>query len=110
MDAYQGRARGTALPSAQSLDYLIPGLAAEAGEVAGVYAKAVRDNDGFLSDSDKGINYADKIRKELGDVLWFVAMIAHELDTNLGDIAQMNLDKLAARKERGTLQGSGDDR
>ena len=47
---------------------------------------------------------------EIGDVLWYAAMLARELDLDLGEIGQANLDKLASRKERGVLTGSGDDR
>ena len=52
----------------------------------------------------------DAIKKELGDVLWYVAMVARELDLSLEDVAQANLDKLASRKERGVLSGNGDNR
>lgn len=51
-----------------------------------------------------------KIKKELGDTLWYVAMTAKELGFTLSEIAGANIDKLAGRHERGTLQGSGDER
>ena len=72
------------------------GLSEEAGEVAGKFAKAVRDCDGKVDDTRK-----EEIKKELGDVLWFVSEIATCLDIPLEDVAQKNLDKLASRKERG---------
>ena len=48
--------------------------------------------------------------KELGDVLWYVAQLATELELDLDKIAQANLDKLLSRQRRGVLSGSGDDR
>jgi NTP pyrophosphatase (non-canonical NTP hydrolase) len=101
-DKYQYEASELALPTALNPEYLVAGLAAEAGEVAGVYAKRIRD--GLKED------YYDKMKKELGDCLWFIAVLCEIYSWNLGDLAQENLDKLQSRKLRGKLQGSGDDR
>ena len=81
------------------------GLAEEAGEVAGKFAKAVRDNAGVIDAERK-----KEIVKELGDVLWFVSELCTGLGVTLEDVAQKNLDKLASRKERGMIHGSGDNR
>jgi NTP pyrophosphatase (non-canonical NTP hydrolase) len=102
-DKYQFEAMQTCLPSANCLDYLIPGIAAEAGEVAGKYAKYVRDC-GRITDL-----HID-LKKELGDVLWFCAMICEHIGVNFADVAQQNLDKLASRAARNVLKGQGDDR
>lgn len=104
-DEYQQAALNTALPSALDFNYLIPGLAAEAGELAGKYAKIVRDKGGVFSEEDD-----IEMRKEAGDVLWFVALIAEKLHYNLSDVAQGNIDKLESRKARGVIGGSGDNR
>jgi NTP pyrophosphatase (non-canonical NTP hydrolase) len=80
-------------------------LAEEAGEVAGKFAKAIRDSAGKVDEERKAA-----IVKELGDVMWFVAELATCLGVKLEDVAQKNLDKLASRKERGVIHGSGDDR
>ena len=45
-----------------------------------------------------------------GDVLWYCAMLAREVDMNLGSIMEGNLSKLADRKARNRLQGDGDNR
>ena len=104
LDAYQDQAYTYAQPSAKGLMYLIPGLAAEAGEVAGVYAK-------FLRDTNRELNpIQDQMMKELGDCLWFVASIAKLYNVKLSDIAKMNIEKLEGRLQRGTIGGSGDDR
>jgi NTP pyrophosphatase (non-canonical NTP hydrolase) len=89
------------------INYIYPalGLAEEAGEVAGKYAKAVRDNAGVIDEKRK-----QEIVKELGDVLWFVSELCTNLGVTLEDVAQKNIDKLASRKERGKIHGSGDNR
>lgn len=98
---------GTIGADKHAVDYIYPALALseEAGEVAGKFAKAVRDNQGVI-DYDRKV----EIIKELGDVMWFVAELATCLDVKLEDIAQKNLDKLASRKQRGVIHGSGDNR
>lgn len=103
-DKYQSQALTTAKPTAFCYDYLIPGLAAEAGEISGKFAKWIRDGD--ISEVD----FWQSISEEIGDVLWFLAVLSNEIGENLSDIAQRNLDKLADRQERGVIGGSGDKR
>ena len=81
------------------------GLAGEAGEVCEHFKKTLRDDGGQLTDSRRAA-----LEKELGDVLWYVAAIATELQLDLADVAQKNLEKLASRQQRGVIQGDGDDR
>jgi NTP pyrophosphatase (non-canonical NTP hydrolase) len=50
------------------------------------------------------------MKKELGDVLWYISALARDLDIDLDTIAQMNLQKLKDRQERNQIQGSGDNR
>lgn len=95
---YPGRGSGT-------LTYPVLGLNGEAGEVAEKLKKVIRDHDGKLSDAQR-----DALIKELGDVLWYVAACCHELDVPMHEVAQRNLDKLASRKQRGVISGSGDER
>ena len=52
----------------------------------------------------------NQIAMELGDTLWYIAVLADELGSNLDLIAAANIDKLAARAEADTLKGSGDNR
>jgi len=101
MNDYQQQAVETAIyPSTAQVTYSAMGLANEAGEVLGKVKKIIRD----------GTFNRDDIADEIGDVLWYAAALARDLNTDLSSIAQRNLDKLASRKERGTLQGSGDTR
>jgi NTP pyrophosphatase (non-canonical NTP hydrolase) len=104
---YQSRAIETAIYPDQGQNFVYPtlGLVGEAGEVAEKVKKVIRDSGGVLTDSDK-----EKIAFELSDVCWYVAVLAHELDYSLDEIFDMNLLKLASRKERGVLSGSGDAR
>lgn len=93
--------------SVERADYLYPalGLAEEAGEVAGKYAKAIRDCNGKIDEERR-----KAILKELGDVCWFVAELATLLGADLSDVMTDNLEKLKSRKERGKIHGSGDNR
>ena len=102
MDTYQQQAAKTAVyPDDQATNYLVAGLAGEVGELASIFAKHWR--------GDGDLNH-DHAKAELGDVLWFVAMLAEQLDTDLSTVAQGNLDKLADRANRGKLKGNGDNR
>lgn len=107
LDAYQRGALRTAAPRDRKneLLHLVLGLVGESGEVAEKFKKWVRD----LDSDEARIDRAD-IAKELGDVLWYLAVLADYLDLSLDDIATTNLAKLASRQGRGVLGGSGDDR
>jgi len=106
LSEYQHLSRRTAeYPREAWLAYPVLGLAGEAGEVAEHAKKAIRDDGGTISDERRAA-----MAKELGDVLWYVAQIATELDLDLSEIAQGNLDKLISRQQRGVLSGSGDER
>lgn len=108
-DEFQARASATAVyPASTGLMYCALGLAGEAGEVANKVKKIARGD--YNGKPDEAERVRQEIVKELGDVLWYVAMVATECDTALGDVARMNVEKLAARAARGTLQGEGDNR
>lgn len=110
LNLYQYKAREFVLPSSYSGSYLFPGLAAEAGEVCGKYAKYIRDSYGIADNKEDYAEFKEDIKKELGDVLWFVALLGDFYGFTLNDIGHANIDKLNARKEKGTIQGSGDNR
>lgn len=107
LNEYQEEALKTAIYPAQGENYSYPalGLVGEAGEVAEKIKKVIRDNNGVLDENDEL-----EIVKELGDVLWYIAILASEMGASLETVAKTNLDKLQSRKERNKLGGSGDNR
>ena len=92
-------------PREIGLSYTIHGLTGEAGEIANKFKKILRDQNGILLAHNR-----EEIAAELGDVMWYCAALAQELGVTLEDVAKNNTEKLKGRKERGTLQGSGDKR
>mgnify|MGYP003154020360 CR=1 FL=1 len=88
-----------------NLYYPALGLAGEAGEVCEKIKKIMRDQGGEVT-----LDNRIEIKKELGDVLWYIAALAYELDLELNNVAESVLIKLADRKDRDVLAGSGDNR
>ena len=81
------------------------GLSGETGETADKIKKILRDKAGKPTPED-----IDAIKKELGDVLWYLANIARYLDIPFSEVAKTNLNKLESRYNRNQLHGSGDER
>lgn len=100
MEDYQELAWKTALDTAKNPAYMVANLTSEAGEVAGKYAKWIRD--GVLDEAG--------MQKEVGDVLWQIAGLSTVMGWSLADLASKNLQKLAQRQANNTLKGSGDER
>lgn len=110
MNAYQDAARSTALyPAAARVLYPTLKLAGEAGEVAEKLGKLMRD-ESYLPGAPLSQAQTHALAAELGDVLWYVANLAADLGIDLERVAAANLEKLASRKARGVIQGSGDER
>lgn len=109
LDEYQRKAGTTAVyegkGTPEGLFYSAVNLTAEAGEVAGQLAKAVRDDKGKITPERRAA-----MLKEAGDALWQIAAVCTDLNETLSNVAQGNLDKLASRQKRGKLSGSGDNR
>ncbi len=81
------------------------GIAGEAGEVAEKLKKVIRDDGGVISEERR-----DSLKKEIGDVLWYLSQLSRALDLKFSDVAQTNIDKLWKRYNEGTIKGSGDTR
>ncbi len=103
---YQETAVETAIyPDTHRILYPALGMAGEAGEVANKVKKIIRDGTENLPE-----DWKDQIAGEIGDVLWYCAALSNDIGIPLALIAAQNRDKLLARKQKGTLQGSGDTR
>ena len=106
INEYQAAALTTAVyPEDKRIIYPALGMCGEAGEVADKVKKVIRDNNQSFDTARK-----IEIAKEIGDVMWYCATLANDLGFTLEAIAQMNINKLQSRKERGMLGGSGDNR
>lgn len=117
LDEYQERAMTTCMPSSESFAYMMLNLVGEVGEFAGKVAKAIRKEKIMLFFnqiiSDEGaMSYDDisELRKEAGDILWQLSGLCSVVGWSLEDVAMENLEKLASRKERNVIDGSGDNR
>ena len=106
LDMYQQVAKQTAIyPREQAIIYPTLGLTGEAGEVANKVKKIIRDDGNKINES-----LVQEISAEIGDCLWYISVLADDIGCKLSDIANANLVKLANRKEKGTIRGSGDTR
>ena len=106
---YQRAAHSTAIyPANRAMEYLCLGLASEAGEVAGVWKKVLRDAAEMTGNTvDESLA---KLIKESGDVLWYIAELCTATGVSMEDVAAQNIAKLKSRMERGVIAGSGDNR
>lgn len=115
----------TCMPSCENISYMLLNLVGEVGEFSSKIAKAVRKEqlkvgwweEGEEADENNLIptvsffewdNMKVELKKEAGDILWQLSGLCKFMGWSLEDVAQTNLDKLAARKEAGTIDGDGD--
>lgn len=139
LNDYQQKAMTTCLPTSNNFSYMMLNLVGEVGEFASKIAKRIRKdemeigypNDGSfdVSEEEEDIEYFpndikyvtaveasrhkarhEELEKEAGDILWQLAGLCSVMGWTLEEVAQMNLDKLASRQERGKIDGNGDNR
>ena len=101
---YQIETRKTKIYS-DDIIYPSLGLSGEVGELMNQIKKIYRDDNGKISTVRK-----TDLKKEIGDVLWYLARVADDLDIDLTEAVEINLDKLSSRMDRGKIGGSGDNR
>ena len=119
LNKYQEKAMTTCMDSSKNPLYMLFMIGEEVGELQGKISKAIRK--GWISfdanqikvhfdkcELDEFKEWLDLVKKELGDCLWGLAGLCEVMGWSLEDVAQMNLDKLAARKAVGTIDGNGD--
>lgn len=111
LNEYQINAKKTAIfPGSdtpldlRALNYATLGLVGEAGELANKLKKVLR-GDKTLTESS-----VQDMCAELGDVLWYTAILASALGSDMESIATKNINKLLSRKSKGTIMGDGDNR
>lgn len=106
LQEYQEAAVVTAkYPNYLKVIYPTLGLCGEAGEVAEKVKKIYRDKEGDIDETSREL-----LKRKLGDVLWYISVVASDLNLSLEDIGQTNIAKLKDRKNRGVISGSGDTR
>lgn len=118
LNQYQELAMTTCMETSRNPLYMLFMLGEEVGELQGKFSKAIRkgkikfeDNElVFTSKATKEeiVEFEDLVAKECGDILWGVAGICEVIGWKLQHIGYGNLDKLAARKAIGTIDGNGD--
>lgn len=123
LNEYQKRAMETCMPSCENFSYMMLNLMGEVGEFASKVAKMVRRGEVEIDTMDEKtsdlfpmmslpqwVYHQEELMKEAGDILWQVAGMCHVMGWSLEDVGQGNLRKLASRKERGVIDGEGDNR
>ena len=119
LNEYQDKAMTTCMDSCDNFSYMFINLVGEVGEFASKVAKSIRKRDAWIGNryetnklwitASKDYSEATKeLQKEAGDCLWQLSGLCKVMGWSLEDVAQMNLDKLAARKAAGTIDGNGD--
>jgi NTP pyrophosphatase (non-canonical NTP hydrolase) len=107
---YQETATGTAIypgrgVGLQGISYCTIKLGGEVGEICEKVGKLLRDTDGVLTAERR-----DALILEMGDVCWYLAALATELNVPLAEVFQRNVEKITSRKARGVIGGNGDNR
>ena len=105
LNEYQEKAIKEAFYEKDDITYNALGITGEAGEIADHVKKMLRDDNGILTPERREI-----LKKELGDVLWYIANMARRLGVTLDEVGEANIKKIQDRKNRGVQHGSGDNR
>ena len=120
LNEYQNRAMTTCMESCENFSYMFLNLVGEVGEFASKVAKLIRKSEATIGGKTipngllttlEGEDFDladDALMKEAGDILWQLSGLCEVMGWTLEDIARLNLDKLAARKAAGTIDGNGD--
>lgn len=120
LNQYQDKAMKTCMPSCDNFSYMMLNLVGEIGEFASKVAKDIRKSHANIDNGNLwiGLERTEDEREaremelmhEAGDILWQLAGLCHVMGWSLEDVAKANLNKLASRKQRGVIDGDGDNR
>lgn len=119
LNEYQRRAMETCLPTADNFSYMMLNLVGEVGEFASKVAKAIRKDQLGIHKEELAVKESGKelfqdmdaeLMAEAGDILWQLSGLCSVMGWSLDKVAEANLDKLASRKQRGKIDGNGDNR
>lgn len=115
MNEYQEKAMGTCMESSDNFSYMMLNLVGEVGEFASKIAKGIRKDEKAIFNNNLQLNFdksddEEELKKEAGDILWQLSGLCKVMGWSLEEVAQMNLNKLASRKDRGVIEGNGDER
>lgn len=122
LSEYQKRAMTTCMPSSNNFGYMLLNLVGEVGEFSSKAAKAIRKGKCLIRDNkfvldmssfeskEEYESFVVELQKELGDCLWQLSGLCSVMGWELSDVAEDNLHKLASRKQRGVIDGNGDNR
>lgn len=113
LNEYQKKAMTTCMPSSNNFSYMFLNLVGEVGELASKVAKHIRKEKAYITENYLFTELCtwdeeEDLKKEAGDILWQLSGLCTVMGWSLEDVAQQNLDKLAARKAIGTIDGNGD--
>jgi NTP pyrophosphatase (non-canonical NTP hydrolase) len=117
LNDYQESAMTTCMASCNNLSYMFLNLVGEVGEFASKVAKHIRKGKAMIDNNQLITEVGDNVvsdeemellKAEAGDCLWQLSGLCKVMGWTLEDVAQQNLDKLAARKKIGTIDGNGD--
>ena len=107
---YQEKCKEAMTPECESIFYLLFGLTAETGEIVGKHQKWLRGDFEKGNTDDEYDTLQGQVIPELGDALWFLTNIASYYGVSLEEVMKININKIEARQQNGTIKGDGDDR
>ena len=118
LNDYQEKAMATCMPSSENFSYMMLNLVGEVGEFTSKVAKYMRKGESQIIwsllqlslDKERRLEQIEELKAEAGDILWQLSGLCKVMGWSLEEVAQANLDKLASRKERGVIDGNGDNR
>lgn len=120
LDQYQESAMRTCMPSCDNISYMLLNLVGEVGEFCSKLAKDIRKGNVKIDNNEmcftpqvssaEGLERLEEYKKEGGDMLWQLFGVFSAMGWKANDMGVGNLEKLASRKQRGVIDGDGDNR